>query len=84
MDAREAIQRIQNHIDVHSRKERFAVHVTEAFKMAIAALEKQIPKKPQAIEADDIKLCFCPCCKVRFMRYGAKHCGECGQALDWN
>jgi hypothetical protein len=56
----------------------------EHYNNIVNAIEKQIPKKPQAIEADDIKLCFCPCCKVRFMRYGAKHCGECGQALDWS
>lgn len=48
-------------------------------------LEKQIPKKPRKEHLeDDIDLNYCPCCNVRFIQYGMKYCGECGQALDWN
>ncbi len=32
---------------------------------------------------DDIKIRSCPRCNVRFIAYGMKYCGECGQALDW-
>lgn len=47
MTPQEAIRRIKNHNEVHSRKEKhFAVHITEALNMAVEALEKQIPKKP--------------------------------------
>lgn len=51
--------------------------------MAIEALEKQIPKK--VIFQSGFKgLRYCPCCNVRFIGWGMKYCGECGQALDWS
>ena len=51
--------------------------------MAISALEKQIPKKPEKG--------VCPNCNSRHI-YAAsftkadrfKYCGDCGQALDWS
>lgn len=50
---------------------------------AIVALEKQIPKK--VIFQSGFKgLRYCPCCNVRFIGWGMKYCGECGQALDWS
>ena len=50
---------------------------------AIVALEKQIPKK--VIFQSGFKgLRYCPCCNVRFIDWGMKYCGECGQALDWS
>ena len=56
MEAKEAIQRIKQHNEIHSKKERFAIHITEALQAAIRALEKQIPKKPiKQIWIDDEK-----------------------------
>ena len=52
---------------------------------AIVALEKQIPKKVVEKKfVEDVSLNYCPCCNVRFIGWGMKHCGECGQALDWS
>lgn len=59
-----------------------------AFKTAIEALEKQIPKKP----AFDAWSHNCPTCLATLVdnnkihRDGAKkhYCDECGQALDWS
>ena len=62
-----------------------------AFEEAIAALEKQIPKKPKNVrnDCDGMKAFDCPCCG-EFSGYYAvlpartsKYCGCCGQAIDW-
>ena len=50
MTPQEAIQRIQTHNEIHSRKEPFAVHITKALQMAVDALELQIPKKPAYVD----------------------------------
>lgn len=63
-------------------------------KVAIEAVEKQIPKKP--INVED-KYWACPCCgnllMVKWITYpvnpvpleaGRNHCEECGQAIDWS
>lgn len=43
MTPEEAIRRIKDHNEIHSRKEQhFAVHITEALNMAVVALENQI------------------------------------------
>ena len=93
MTAKEAIKRIENHIECHSKKERFAVHIIEALQMAVDALKKQIPQKPD-LEADGYdengELVFdtgyCPKCRADYeVDYHApKHCENCGQALDWS
>ena len=56
----------------------------EALKMAVEALEKQIPKKVKQTFKNDYDLVYCPRCGVRFIQYGKPFCGECGQALDWS
>lgn len=88
MTPKEAIRRIENHIECHSKKERFAVHIIEALKMAVEALEKQTPKKP--IEKDWVAFdvlqerdWFCPDCDENMLSYGQPYCGVCGQAIDW-
>ena len=65
-----------------------------AFKMAIKAIKKQIPMKPDYIAdgyADGL-LCYdyakCPICGHDF-EYGindweAEYCSDCGQRLDWS
>ena len=62
-------------------------------KIAIEALEKQIPKKPD-LEGDGYDengeliydTGYCPNCHHEFEVYydATKHCPECGQALDWS
>ena len=66
----------------------------EALTMAINALEKQIPKKPE-YEADgyaDGELVYdyakCPICGHDFEYgindWGCEYCSDCGQKLDWS
>ncbi len=59
--------------------------VEEACRIGMAALEKQIPKKPMHIERITFNDVYeCPCCKKRFTGTSiAKYCYRCGQALDW-
>ena len=62
--------------------------------VAIEALEKQIPKKPDCIED---KIWCCPVCDnhllPKWVKYptklmpkteGLPHCMSCGQKLDWS
>ena len=65
-------------------------HIRETFEVAIQALEKQIPKKPQLITRTGgiIKFYPCPTCstseKYEPVYPKQKYCVECGQKLDWN
>lgn len=61
-------------------------------RMAIEALEKQIPKKPKRVD----HWALCPTCYdkygfsydilvgMRGLKTGECHCLNCGQALDWS
>ena len=60
----------------------------EAIYKAVEALEKQVPKKPIIIEAEDsfgyVKHILCPNCEK--VDFGYEHpcfCKHCGQAIDW-
>lgn len=63
----------------------------EEMKIAIEALEKQIPKKPlkQEFYFLDFRL-VCPECKKSIVNvwnkaeYKPNYCHYCGQALDWS
>lgn len=96
MTLQEAIRRIKNHNEIHSKNEHFAIYITEALNMAVDALEKQIPKKPD-YEADGYDengiliydRAICPNCENDDFEYdinnwGCKFCPDCGQALDWS
>ena len=89
MTPQEAIKRIKNHNEIHSRAEKdFAIHITEALKIAIKALEKQIPKKPIEDGYYD-EPCVCPNCGSNVINeadndYQFEYCYYCGQALDWS
>lgn len=87
MSPEEAIRRIKNHNEVHSRKEKhFAVHITEALNMAVEALEKQIPKKTtkrQYVPNGTLVYGHCPNCNS-FSKNFFNYCRNCGQALDWS
>ena len=65
-----------------------------AIEMAINALKKQIPMKPDCIED---KMWCCPVCDnhllPKWVKYptelmpkteGLPHCMSCGQKIDWN
>ena len=68
--------------------------LNNAYDVAINALEKQIPKKPDCIED---KMWCCPVCDNnllhKWIKYptklmpkseGLPHCMSCGQAIDWS
>ena len=67
----------------------------EALKVAVVALEKQIPKKPIKLKAnEDIKIGAgtwkagttvykCPRCDS-FISRSSNYCDKCGQAFDWS
>lgn len=103
MKPQEAIEILKGHIvDEHNRKPiTSGGHIDkrrniEALKMAISALEKQIPKKPIEKEIDNLwsgmstKTVSCPNCKKQIVNvwsrvdYKPKFCHNCGQALDWS
>lgn len=58
----------------------------EALDMAIADMEKQIPKKPLDIVTEDNEfICMiCPSCQEIAVEFDDKYCRRCGQALDWS
>ena len=59
----------------------------KSLEMAIAALEKQIPKKMNDIdEYEEDELCgYCPQCnKLQSNLWNENFCGVCGQAIDWS
>lgn len=87
MTYEEAILRIKDHNEVHQRKERFAVKITEALEIAVIALEKQIPK---VAEHEDGVWSICPCCggsvcndTEHAVNREVSYCEHCGQAIDW-
>lgn len=63
---------------------------TDAFGMAIKALEKQIPKKPIVTgEFCSYKIYCCPCCReelyedTEWGNMEFAYCTDCGQKLNW-
>lgn len=51
--------------------------------LALNALEKQIPKKPNSIYLDNKLICGeCIICGNRIAK--VKYCPSCGQAVDWS
>lgn len=59
--------------------------IKEAIRRANSALKKQIPKK---LRVDDEGWLCCPKCNETFKLHNQyhernRHCGNCGQALDW-
>ncbi len=56
--------------------------VREACALAIAALNKQVPRKPKK-SGDYTTGWECPHCKAEFPALFDEYCYNCGQALDW-
>ena len=54
----------------------------KSIEIAIQALEKQIPKKPDFTE--DKEFALCPCCNGKGLLNKQKYCDNCGQKLDWS
>lgn len=95
MTNREAIDSLKDILAEVTETDAAVCYVTdydaEPLRMAIEALEKQIPKIPN-YEGDGYyngELVYdtwiCPCCgkdyEVEYDDY--KYCPECGQAIDW-
>ena len=55
-----------------------------AVKMAITAIDKQIPKTPLDIRAcpNEAKFANCPVCR-QVVDEWSPYCDQCGQAIDW-
>ena len=97
MTAEEAIKTIQ--VAVAEVEWNCPLDYSIAFKTAIKALEKQIPKKPRYVDTrfrhhgrkisdgSSLDKCYkCPNCNSHIFRVfdGEKCCKYCGQALDWS
>lgn len=54
----------------------------KAMNIAIAALQKQIPKNTAPAKSAHEAIRFCPVCKTKIF-ITEKYCGNCGQALEW-
>ena len=92
-EAIEIVRKEKAYMDSHAGRAQ-----SEAFQMAISALEKQIPKKIEIRKAtnDDIEselrdfitvkgtICRCPSCRCCIHISELKYCWECGQKLDWS
>ena len=89
----EIVRKEKAYMDSHAGRAQ-----SEAFQMAINALEKQIPKKVEIRKAtnDDTeselrdfitvkgRICRCPSCRCCIHISELKYCWECGQKLDWS
>ena len=82
MTPQEAITRIKNHNEIHSKAEKFAIHITEALNMAIEALEKQRPKKVKMFK-NHKGFGACSVCGCAVQK-NESYCLRCGQALNWS
>ena len=75
-------------MDMDGEGKNDAKEVAFDFDRAIAALEKQIPKKPVKTETEGYRFTDtykCPACARDFSGTGiARYCYHCGQALDWS
>ena len=58
---------------------------SEAAKIAILALEKQVPEKPSYyVDMYGHNRPGCPECeKNEILYFGQRYCNVCGQAIDW-
>lgn len=55
----------------------------ESVKVAIQALEKQMPKKPKERDCIGFDTLSCPECKMALYLY-EPYCDNCGQNIDWS
>lgn len=77
MDNRKAIDELKGYADSSWGS------LGESFKLAIEALEKQIPKKPVYCTVEYKNMLVCPNCKGReIMLDDYDYCPICGQAIE--
>jgi hypothetical protein len=81
MTESEAIKEVGFNMSTIGLNNKSAKRVSEAKNMAIQALEKQIPKKPDFTE--DKEFALCPFCNGKGLLDRQKYCDNCGQKLDW-
>lgn len=89
------IQESINHFKYGISHDIFSEPVTTYVNTAVAALEKQIPKKVVCEGDDEGDSVYCPCCNVcigskefvwedfYYRDWKPMHCQECGQAMVW-
>ena len=92
MTAEEAIELIENDLKLHSKD--LSSKYKNGLRMAISALEKQIPKKPimkpYFEDMEEEYLCCPTCGEILTDRIPMDnkdfyfHCLNCGQKLDWS
>ena len=78
MTESEAIELIEKDLKLHSKD--LSSKYKNGLRMAIQALEKQIPKKPKT--DDRYVMYICRCCND-FVKVSHNYCQNCGQKLDW-
>lgn len=87
------------HLSCGGKADEQEEYTIEAYSVALNALEKQIPKKPQYVdtrfrhhgrkisEGSSLDKCYkCPNCNSHIFHVfdSEKCCKYCGQALDWS
>lgn len=88
MTNEEAIKWLNLEIEIWEAECKSLHPTKDALRVAIEALEKQIPKKPIARKHDELRghiLFHCPACDDDFNcnEYEETYCAECGQRLNW-
>ena len=74
------IEKAKAHFNYGINCDIFSEPVRSYAKMAVIALEKQIPKKVEEYLTSSF---CCPACTSVLSRY-SQYCSNCGQALDWS
>nr|DAJ65861.1 MAG TPA: TFIIB zinc-binding [Bacteriophage sp.] len=82
MTENEVIKEVRFNMSEIGLNDEAAKRVSEAKNIAVQALEKQIPKKPDFTE--DKEFALCPCCNGKGLLNKQKYCDNCGQKLDWS
>lgn len=89
MNAQEALETIKYEVN----EEGHCGYIEDELRLAMTALEKQIPKKPLDICTPVVTWGICPFCRGELNKIGKQtnrvfktnaYCMECGQALDWS
>lgn len=88
MNIEEALETIRCEVD----EEGHCGYIENELRVAMTALEKQIPKKPLDICTPCVTWGLCPTCKGELTELGGRpnrvfvnmaYCPDCGQKLDW-
>lgn len=81
MNTQQALETIKYEVN----EEGHCGYIEDELRLAMAALEKQVPKRPLRKNAcGDCVVYSCPACKDgRLILDGDNYCTMCGQKLDW-